>query len=39
MTERLMLMILAGCLAALVLLAPEADPGPLADAVREMNRE
>lgn len=36
MTERLFLILLAACMAGLVLLAPEADPGPLAEAIREM---
>ena len=38
MTEKLFLAILAICLAGVILLAPEADSGPLAEAVREMNK-
>ena len=39
MTERLLLIVLAVCFCGLILLAPESDPGPLADAIKEMNRE
>lgn len=39
MTEKLLLIVLGLCLAGLVMLAPEADPGPLAEAIRGMNRE
>lgn len=39
MTEKLFLIVLGLCLAGVAFLAPEADPGPFAEAIREMNRE
>ena len=38
MTEKALFIVLGLCLAGLVLLTPEADSGPLAEAVREMNK-
>lgn len=39
MTEKALFIVLGLCFGGLILLAPEADPGPLAEAIKEMNRE
>lgn len=39
MTERLLYLILAGCLVGVYLLAPEPETDPLIRAIEEMNRE